>query len=386
MILIFYVSLCLILLHNIVYWLMLLAISASYRARNKTYRATNYMPSVSLIVAVYNEEKIIEKKILNTLSLDFPKEKLEIIFASDNSTDKSNEIISNYASKYDNIRLLIVEKRGGKVNAYNEAYKIANGEILAFSDANTMWNKNALTNLVQSLARENISCVCGRLIYTNTSESEIAYSEGLYWKLENMMKEGESKLYSLTALNGGIYAIKKANYIFVDPLYSHDLCIPLFLGVQKKRTIFVEDSIGLERSGTTSEDEIKRKRRMFGRAYSFFFNNLSLFINPFKYNFLYFISVFSHRTVRYALPFLHLLLFISTVALLRKGLIFEVVFYIHILLIAFAATGYLIKRKTRIFVLPYYYFLFLTTMVLGFLDFLRGNIKPYWDVAETTRE
>jgi glycosyltransferase involved in cell wall biosynthesis len=365
---------------------MLLAISAYYPARNKTYPTTNYIPFVSLVIAVHNEEKVIEKKILNTLSLDYPKEKLEIIFASDNSTDKSNEIISNYASKYDNIRLVNIEKRRGKVNAYNEAYKAANGEILAFSDANTMWDKNALKNLIHPLANNDISCVCGRLIYTNTSESEIAYSEGLYWTLENMMKEGESKLYSLTALNGGIYAIKKSDYIFIDPLYSHDLCIPLFSGAKKKRTVFVEDAIGLERSGTTSENEIKRKRRMFGRVYSFFFNNLSLFINPFKYNFLYFISVFSHRTIRYMLPFLHLLLFISTVALFRKSLIFEVVFYIHILLIAFAATGYLIKRKIKIFVLPYYYFLFLTTMVLGFLDFLRGNIKPYWESAETTRE
>jgi Glycosyltransferases, probably involved in cell wall biogenesis len=237
MILIFYVSLCLILWHNVVYWLMLLAISAYYPVRNKTYPTTNYMPSVSLVVAVHNEEKVIEKKILNALSLDYPKEKLEIIFASDNSTDKTNEIILNYASKYDNIRLVNIEKRGGKVNAYNKAYKYANGEIIAFSDANTMWDKNALKNLIQPLANYDISCVCGHLIYTNTSESEIAYSEGLYWKLENMMKEGESKLYSLTALNGGIYAIKKSDYIFVDPLYSHDLCIPLFLGAKKKRTV-----------------------------------------------------------------------------------------------------------------------------------------------------
>jgi cellulose synthase/poly-beta-1,6-N-acetylglucosamine synthase-like glycosyltransferase len=383
---IFTIALFLILWHNLLYWAFLILVKKIFPCKTQSYESIKEIPFVSLIIAVHNEEKVIEKKILNALSLDYPKEKLEIIFASDNSTDKTNEIILNYASKYDNIRLVNIEKRGGKVNAYNKAYKYANGEIIAFSDANTMWDKNALKNLIQPLANYDISCVCGHLIYTNSSESEIAYSEGLYWKLENMMKEGESKLYSLTALNGGIYAIKKSDYIFVDPLYSHDLCIPLFLGAKKKRTVFVKDAIALERSGTTSEDEIKRKRRMFGRVYSFFFNNLSLFINPFKYNLLYFISVFSHRTVRYMLPFLHLLLFISTVVLFRKSLILEVAFYIHILLFAFATIGYLLKRKIKIFVLPYYYFLFLATMVLGFLDFIQGNIKPYWEIAETTRE
>ncbi|MGC8789632.1 MAG: glycosyltransferase [Caldisericum sp.] len=382
---IFFIALFLILWHNLIYWVFLILVKQLFPCKIKSDKSIKELPFVSLIIAVHNEEKVIEKKISNALSLDYPKDKIEFIFASDNSTDESNEIISKYASLNKNIRLLKVEKRGGKVNAYNEAFKIANGEILAFSDANTMWDKNALKELVKVLESDDIACVCGHLIYTNTSESEVSYSEGLYWKLENMMKEAESKLYSLTALNGGIYAIKKKEYIVIHPLYSHDLCFPLLLGAQKKRTVFVKDAVAFERSGTTSEDEIKRKRRMFGRIYSFLFKNPSLFINPFKYNFLYFISVFSHRTNRYALPFLHLLLFISSVLLLHKGMIFEIVFYSHVLLIVFAIVKYLMKRKIKIFLFPYYYFLFLASMFLGFYDFIRGKIKPYWDVAETTR-
>lgn len=382
----FYSSFFLILWHNLIYWLILLFISVTFHKKDEGPSKLNNYPQVSLIIAVHNEEKVIEKKILNTLSLEYPKEKLEIIFASDNSTDRSNEIINRYAKIHKNIKLFNLKKRGGKVNAYNEAYKIASGEILAFSDANTIWEKNALKKLVESLENKNVSCVCGHLIYTNTNESEVAYSEGLYWKLENMMKDGESKLYSLTALNGGIYALKKDDYIFIDPLYSHDLCIPLYLGAKNKRTIFLKDAIALERSGTTSLDEIKRKRRMFGRLYSFMFRNPSFFINPFRYKFVYFISVFSHRTIRYMLPFLHFLLLVSAVLLFPYGIIFQLTTYLHVLFLLLATLGYFIKKKIKVFFMPYYYIIFLKSMLLGFFDFINGKIKPYWDSVETTRE
>jgi glycosyltransferase involved in cell wall biosynthesis len=382
---IFYASLALILWHNFFYGLLLVVISIIKAGRLLNSPQSVELPYVSLIVAAHNEEQVIENKIKNSLALDYPQDKLEIIFASDSSTDKTNAIISDFEKKYKNIKLVNIEERAGKVNAYNRAVKDTKGEILAFSDANTIWDKSSLKKLVTALADKRVSCACGHLIYTNTGESEVAYSEGVYWKIENMMKEGESKLYSLTALNGGIYALKKKDYIMIEPLYSHDLGIPLFLGTQKKRTVFVKDALGFERSGTTSEDEIKRKRRMFGRLYSFLFRNPSLFINPFKYDFRYFLSVFSHRTIRYLLPFAHLLLFISAVFLASKGIFFEIIFYTHILFIALAIAGYAMRGKVRLLFLPYYYFLFLQSMLLGFFDFAAGKIKPYWDVAKTTR-
>ncbi|MGC9125780.1 MAG: glycosyltransferase, partial [Caldisericaceae bacterium] len=380
---IFYASLALILWHNFFYGLLLVVISIIKAGRLLNSPQSVELPYVSLIVAAHNEEQVIENKIKNSLALDYPQDKLEIIFASDSSTDKTNAIISDFEKKYKNIKLVNIEERAGKVNAYNRAVKDTKGEILAFSDANTIWDKSSLKKLVTALADKRVSCACGHLIYTNTGESEVAYSEGVYWKIENMMKEGESKLYSLTALNGGIYALKKKDYIMIEPLYSHDLGIPLFLGTQKKRTVFVKDALGFERSGTTSEDEIKRKRRMFGRLYSFLFRNPSLFINPFKYDFRYFLSVFSHRTIRYLLPFAHLLLFISAVFLASKGIFFEIIFYTHILFIALAIAGYAMRGKVRLLFLPYYYFLFLQSMLLGFFDFAAGKIKPYWDVAKT---
>lgn len=380
----FYLSLIFIIWHNVLY--SFFVIGLSYIIKNeKIYKDKDDLPTVSLLVAVHNEELIIEKKINNALSINYPKEKLEIIFASDNSTDKTNEIINEFSKKNENIKLIEIGERGGKVNAYNKAYKIAKGEILAFSDANTFWETNALSNLIQPLKRKDVACTCGHIIYTNEEESEIAFSESLYWKLENKIKEGESKIYSLTALNGGIYAIKREHYIEIDPLYSHDLCFPLLFAAQNKRTIFVKDALAFERSGTTKEDEVRRKRRMFGRIYSFVLKNPSYFFNPLKYPFRYFALVFSHRTLRYSLPFLHLILFLSNIFLFTRGNIYKDFFFLQIISVVFTVFYTSLKRKPKSMNIIPYYFLFLHSMLLGFFDFITGRIKPYWDLAKTTR-
>lgn len=381
----FFFSLLLILWHNAIYGFFLIAISIFYRREEKTDIKIEELPTISLIIAAHNEEQVIEKKIQNSLSLDYSKNKLEIIIASDDSSDMTNEIIRKYSLTYDNIKLLEIKGRRGKLSAYNEAIRIARGEVIAFSDANTIWDANALKELARTLLDRNISAVCGKLIYTNTHESGIAYLEGIYWNIENMMKGGESTIYSLTALNGAIYALRREDYIFLNPLYSHDLCLPLLLGKSRKRTIFVESALAFERSGTTTKDEIKRKRRMFGRIYSFIFHNPGLFFNPFSYNPIYFISVFSHRTIRYMLPLLHIILLLSSAFLFGKGTFFSVVFASQIFLLLLASVPLFLKPKTKSLMLPYYYLLFLASMVLGFFDSITGKIKPYWEIAGTTR-
>lgn len=381
-----YISLFLILWHFLFYPILLILLSfIKKRPLIEEDGKEPNSPTVSLIIAAHNEDKVIEKKILNALSLDYPKDKLEIIVASDCSTDKTNEIVNKYRKTNENLKLLKIEKRGGKLNAYNTAVKLAKGEVLAFSDANTMWNKESLKELVNSLNRERISCVCGHLIYTNNDESPVAYSESRYWKIENLIKKAESSFYSLTALNGGIYAVKKSDYIFIDPLYSHDLCLPILLAKEKKRTIFNGKAVASEKAATTSKEETKRKIRMFGRVYSFMFRNFNLFINPFIYNFNFFVSIISHRTIRYLLPFLHILLFIASSVLFSYNLFFKTILLLHIIYMALVAFSFAIKHRFKPFYFLYYYLLFLATMLIGFYQFLTGKIKPYWDSAETTR-
>ncbi len=348
----------------------------------------NDLPFVSFIVAAHNEEKIISKKIENINSLNYPKEKLEIIIASDHSTDNTNEIVNEYAKMFPNLKLLVVEKRGGKVNAQNEAVKIAKGAVLAFSDANTMWERDALKNLLQYLLQDNVSYVCGHLIYTNQNEGNTAYSEGLYWKMENFLKELESKFCSITAGNGGIYVVRREDYPFVNPLYSHDLVLPLHLATKGKKAIFSPRAFAFEKAGFTLSDEWQRKVRMFGRTMHFFFHNISFFINPFRTNFKYFLLLFSHRTLRYTLPLWHILLFLSSLflGLTVPGInIYSFVLYAHFLFILLALIGAFTKTKIKVFYMPFYYSFFLLSMVKGFLNMISGRIKPYWEPINSIR-
>jgi len=346
------------------------------------------LPFVSFIVAAHNEEKVIGKKIENIVSLGYPKEKLEIIIASDHSTDGTDKILSEYTKKLPCLKLLVVEKRGGKVNAQNEAVKIAKGTVFAFSDANTMWEKDALKNLLQSLLQDNVSYACGHLVYTNQKEGNVAYSEGLYWRMENFLKELESEFCSITAGNGGIYAVKREDYSFINPLYAHDLVLPLHLMTKGKKAIFCPKAFALEKAGLTLNDEWRRKVRMFGGTMLFFFHNISFFINPFRTNLRYFLLIFSHRTIRYTLPFWHVILFLSSLSLTFavSGInIYKIVLYVQFLFILLALIGMFTKTKIKIFYMPFYYLFFLLSIVKGFLNMVLGRIKPYWEPIDSIR-
>lgn len=387
----FYVSLCLILIHYIIYPSIIFIYnkikSNSKRVNEKEIDKQEKLPHVSLIVPVHNEEKIISKKIENILSLNYPIEKLEIIISNDNSTDKTLDILRELSNKNNRLRIIDIKERGGKVNAQNIAVKQSSGEIIVFSDANSMWEKDALIKLVSGFSDEKVVCVCGKLVYINENESNTSYSESLYWRIENKLKEYESNFYSLTAINGSIYGVKKEYYLYLNPFFSHDIALPLFYATKRKKTIFVKDAIAYEKSGISPVDEIKRKIRMFGSVYYFMFKNINLFINPFLYNFKFFFSVFSHRTIRYFLPFLHIILFVSSLFLYKTNLFTKTIFYLQIIFLFFANLGFIGQKfkYLRKFFVFYYYLIFISTMLIGFLKYILGKVKPYWEVIENIR-
>lgn len=379
----FYLSVFLILVHNILYWLFLFFLSMFLKTSKTSTFET--FPSISLIVAAHNEEKIILQKIKNSLSLEYPEDKIEFIFVSDGSTDNTNTILSEAAKHNKQIQFIPISPQGGKLNALNKAASIAKGEVLVFSDANTMLDGKCIVELTKVLSEESVACACGKIIFTNPDETRVSYSESLYWKLENMMKEKESAFYSITALNGGIYAIRKNDYVILNPLYSHDLCFPLILGKKRRRTIFVKTALAFERSGTTTQDESKRKRRMYGRIYHFIARNPSLFFSPLSYNSRFFFMVFCHRTIRYMLPFLHILLFVTSFYLYGCGVLFKTTLLLQLFFVTVALVAKLTETKTKPLFILYYYLLFLFTMLMGFLDFITGRLKPFWEIAQSTR-
>jgi len=274
----------------------------------------SYRPSVSIIVPAHNEESVIEKKILNLLSLDYEANKLEIIVASDNSTDTTNEIVNQYVARFPEIvKLHVVKERKGKTNAQDEAVEVAQGEIIVFTDANSMLEKNSVTELVLSLSNSEIGYVAGKLVYTNNSVNSTSESESTYWDLDLRMRKIESDLASITAGNGSIYAVRKKEYMKINPIYSHDSIFPPKFVNLGKKAFYNEKAIAFEKAGETDNDEFNRKIRMSRKIIMINFIDLN------KYNFfdhgLFTLFYISHRTLRNNLYLMHVIVFITNLFL-----------------------------------------------------------------------
>jgi len=346
-----------------------------------SYSFEDNYPKVSLIIAAYNEESVIEKKIRNTLQLKYPKDKLEIIIASDHSTDRTNEIVRRYADT--GIILYVAQERKGKTNVQNEAVRIATGEILVFSDANAMWERHSLIRLVNNFANPKVGYVAGRLEYINRNSNITSYSESLYWKYDLLLRNFESKIYSITAGNGAIYAVRREDYEYVDPMYTHDLEFPHLMVEKGKLAIYDESAVAFEKAGETLQDEFKRKVRMFSRNWQRMLTNFNMF-NPFKVGLLYSIFMVSHKLLRYFLPFLHIFLFISNILLISEPFYLHIL-YVHVLFYVLALIGFTTGTHNKLFYIPLYYVTFQYTTLLGFIKYITGGNKAYWEKAETTR-
>ena len=188
-----------------------------------------YEPFISIIIPAHNEENVIENKLKNLIELEYPRNKVEIIIASDNSRDNTDLIVKNFINnnKEENIMLYEVDDRKGKTNAQNEAVRISNGEIIIFSDANSILKKDSLRELVKFMSDETVAYVSGQLVYTNGDISNTSNAESTYWNYDLFMREVESKFGSITAGNGAIYAIRKSNYVEFNPIKSHDSAMPI---------------------------------------------------------------------------------------------------------------------------------------------------------------
>ena len=244
------------------YPLSLLVLNYFFKAKNE--KKEQYNPSVSVMVVAHNEEKIILDKLNNLIELDYPIEKIEILVALDYCTDRTSEIVNMFIEEHPERRIKVHESSMhlGKTNAQNETQKLCTSEILVMTDANAMFKQNAVKELVSFFADPSIVYVTGRLSYINTDNSSTARSEGVYWSLDLKCREIESKIQTITAGNGAIYAVRNEEYIMLSPIECHDIGFPLLYALAKKRALYNPDAISYERAGEVDEDEFKRKTRM----------------------------------------------------------------------------------------------------------------------------
>lgn len=344
----------------------------------------SYKPFVSVIISAYNEEDVIEKKLENIISTAYPS--YEVIVANDASNDRTVEICEKFIREHPDydIRVNTVKNHIGKTNAQNEAVEVAKGEILVFSDANSMFKTDAIDELVSYFTADDIEYVCGSLIYQEDLDVSSAVAENTYWNFELKIRKIESNIKTIVNGNGAIYAVRKADYRHIDLVNSHDYELPLYAGLNHKRALYNPKAIAVEKAGQTTADEFKRKVRMQRRILTNIFTNVRR-LNIFEYGWFSFFH-FGHKTLRYMQSFFHIVLFIANMALLNGGMFYKIFFLGQVAFYTLAVIGQLTKSKSKIFYFPRYYSAMMLAQILGAFNEIRGKSKATWEKAETTRK
>jgi cellulose synthase/poly-beta-1,6-N-acetylglucosamine synthase-like glycosyltransferase len=331
------------------------------------------LPSVSLIVAAHDEEPVIAAKVANALALDYPRELLQVIVASDGSTDRTAELAREAGAD-----LVLELERAGKVPAQNAAAERATGSVLAFSDANATWEARALRELVAPLADPAVGYVCGQARLVDQGGSN---QEGAYWRYELAIRANESALAGVTGGNGAIYAVRAAEYLPLGPAASHDLSFPFMLTKRGLRATYAPGAISEEKMIATTEGEFARKRRMMRGIFDEVVRDGML--SPRGYGPAYAFEIYSHRVLRYASPFLHLGAFAANLALLDAGTVYAFTLAVQLLLLL--AAGLAGAVPLRPLQIARYYVLTTASIALGLWDRIRHGTPGAWEQAEGTR-
>jgi cellulose synthase/poly-beta-1,6-N-acetylglucosamine synthase-like glycosyltransferase len=340
------------------------------RLRNRCVRRQDVLPSVTVIVAAHDEETVIERRLENLLALDYPTDRLELVVASDASADRTDSLVEAVASGEPRVRLLRCA-RGGKVAAQDQAVRETAGEIVAFSDANATWAPDALAKLVRSFADPDVAYVCGRLVLAGAEGSN---REGVYWRFETWLRKQESALGSITGGNGAIYAVRRPDYVEVDPRFGHDLSLPYVMVQRGRRAVYDPQALAYEKPTPELETEYRRKVRMFEHCWLIVLRGRMLRGLPP----VYLAEILSHRHLRYASGLLHVLLLATNVVLVvrREGVVYDVALGAQVAFLTLAAA-----RPG----LPRYYALITWATVVALWNYLRRGVPATWDAAEGTR-
>jgi cellulose synthase/poly-beta-1,6-N-acetylglucosamine synthase-like glycosyltransferase len=330
-------------------------------------------PDVSVIVAAYAEQEVISERIANLRALDYPPERLELLVACDGSPDATADRAREAGAD-----IVLELPRGGKIRAQDAAVERARGDLVAFSDANVRWAPDALRALVAPFADEHVGYVCGDVRFLNERGSN---QEGVYWRYEMALRRLESRVRSVTGGNGAIYATRRASYLIVDPIMGHDLSFPFNMVKRGWLAVYAPAAHASEKMVPTIEGEFARKRRMMSHGWPIMLRGGML--SPRGYDPVYALMIVSHRLLRYATPFLHLVALVTSIALLGQGWVYAVALGLQlaVLLAALAAAAI----PARPFLIARYYVLTTASLAAGLWDWLAHGTHAGWEPAEGTR-
>jgi cellulose synthase/poly-beta-1,6-N-acetylglucosamine synthase-like glycosyltransferase len=348
--------------------------------------AVGGLPQLSLIVAAHDEQSVIAAKVENALALDYPRELLQLIVACDGCTDATAA-----QARQAGADLVLELPRGGKIRAQDAAVREARGEIVAFSDANALWEPAAARSLVGAFAADpRVGYACGQVRFHQSPHPAHGFGpagasnqEGVYWRYEMAVRTLESRLRSITAGNGAIYATRRDSYIVVDPIMGHDLSFPFNIVKRDQRAVYVPAARADEKMVPTLSGEFARKRRMMSHTWPILLRGGML--SPRGYTPGYALMIVSHRLLRYTSPFLHLLALGCNIALYADGAgtLYAVTLFLQWALLVCAGIGGVIPLRPLL--IARYYVLTTASAAFGLWDWLRHGTEASWEVAEGTR-
>lgn len=349
---------------------------------------SGYTPSVSFIVAAYNEEYFIREKVLNSLQQDYPADKIEYIFITDGSSDRTPDIIREYSA----IQLLHQPQRNGKSHAINRAVATARHEILIFSDANTTLNTQAVRHIARHYHDPKTGGVAGekKVVSLSKTGDEVGGGEGLYWKYESFLKKIDADFYSVVGAAGELFSVRRALY---HPLPGNiildDFVISLETAEKGYRIIYEPDAYAMEAPSFSMKDEGKRKVRIAAGGFQAIgiLSGLLAFWKQPRLSFLY----ISHRVLRWTLsPLCFILAFVSNLVLVLStdNILFQCLFGVQLLFYILAALASAMPpdKRPSLLKLPYYFTFMNISVVLGFFRFLRGGQSAVWEKARRVTE
>lgn len=349
--------------------------------KNEDAIGNSHKSTVSIVLSAYNEETVIRRRIENLAEQNFDFSSLEVLIGSDNSSDKTNELLEELRYKYSWLKVFIFDKRRGKAAVLNDLVEKSKNEILVFTDANSMFDKNALIELIKYFQNNFIGGICGKLILQNPNVNKSEnVEEKRYWEYETQIKEDEGRNGILIGANGGIYAIREKLFtkIPTDRAVTDDLYITLSILSQGYMFKYNGKALAYEDVASSIVSEYKRKIRFSATNFQtlFYFKNLL-----FNTNILLSFALWSHKIIRWFTSVLLVLLLLTNILLFSEGQYFKLLLYFQVGFYSSAFCGFLLRKtkiKFKVFTITFYFLMTNVAMFIGLIKFVFKRHTAYW--------
>jgi cellulose synthase/poly-beta-1,6-N-acetylglucosamine synthase-like glycosyltransferase len=337
-------------------------------------------PSISVVISAFNEEREIERTVVNKLSQDYPSEQLEVIVVSDGSTDQTDEIVRGLVDRSEGrLKLFCQEPRQGKTQALNLALEHTSAEIVVFADANSMYSPKAIRSLVRSFADPSVGYVTGQIVYTNPTGSGVGAGTGSYMSYENLLRTCETRLGSIVGVDGGIDAIRRALYVPMQADQLPDFVLPLSVVEQGKRVVYEPDAVVYEPALSDAGNEFRMRVRVSLRAMWALYDKRML-LNPISGP-LFAWQLMSHKVFRYGafLPLFGLLA--SNMMVVGQHPFYAWFLGVQVVAYTFAIMGHFLRDASWVvakLLMPYYFLIVNAACAFSFWKFLKGQKIVLW--------